>query len=475
VSDRPQSVQIKAFEQVEPVPGIALLRVLADQSRRRTSTSRPNLVIQDGDSTHRFAPLPAPEDARGVLRGAYSVPLDLLEHDVTFALEFQGGVPLILPRPTTGSMRQPTRDGQPASGTSDSTGVQPDADLDTEPRIDIYQQLVQQSQALAESQRAATSRDRSQRRALGKLQSELERATDALRVLGLERDELSQQVSAADSAAAKAIERATLAEKTDAESRAALEELETWRAELERRLAELTTESAATKQGSEEAEVERQRLDGERIHLEAELERLSTELDAATGRSSDAQRSAQEQSERTAEVQGRVSALEDAVAQAAEERAAQDKLHAANVAELDGLRAAQAQSHATLATLRGELQEARLHAARSDDLEREVEASRGEAERLQTAVLNLESEIRSSGHARSDPLPNGSERELVAVSSALDGAREEMNALRRELVAALASGRKANLELVMLTAETQARLQAQTELQQAAQEAGLSR
>jgi hypothetical protein len=63
---------------------------------------------------------------------------------------------------------------------------------------------------------------------------------------------------------------------------------------------------------------------------------------------------------------------------------------------------------------------------------------------------------------------------LAAISSALDGAREEMNALRQELEAAQASERKANLELVMLTAETQARLQAQGELRQAARESGLA-
>jgi chromosome segregation ATPase len=361
---------------------------------------------------------------------------------------------------------------------------------------------------------------------------ELEQLRDALRVMTFERDELTRQVSAHDSVAVKARERANQSEKAHGEARASLRELETWSEELERRLAEMTTELAATKQAFEEAEGERRRLDGALAESEAgtelaegrnaslgaqvaqlsaqlseregelseaaraadestaradanrmqgeidaaqaELERLGAELDVAMGRASDAERGAQEHGDRANELQARVSSLEEARAQ--DERAAQERSseRAHETAELDALRFADAQAQATVATLRAELEEAKRHAARSDDLEREVEASRVEADRLHAAVLRLESESRTAGQAQSDSLRNGTDRELAAISSALDGAREEMNALRQELEAAQASERKANLELVMLTAETQARLQAQGELRQAARESGLA-
>jgi chromosome segregation ATPase len=595
VNDRSQSVQIEAFEQVLAAPGIALLRLLAARSRRRNPASRPNLVITDDQSTHRFAPLPAPDDPRGVLRAAYSVPVDLLDHEVTFALEFQNGA-LALPQPTAGSMRPTTRAGKQDPGQSGTA----EAEQDDDRRTNIHEKLVQQSEALADSERAATTRDRSQRRALGKLRTELEQheeeeqrawtrmrdleqqlerqatdivaridasdaelaqarealsaadqragsaaeqaasaqvraetaerripeleaaanehaqrnaeleqrhrqmeqelasaeserarigerlehVSDALRVMTFERDELTRQVSAHDSVAVKARERAHEAEKAQAAASAALVELEAWSEELGRRLTELTSELAATKQAFEEAESERRRLDGalaesdartelaegRSASLSAQLAELTAQLSEREAELADAARAADES---TAELQARVSSLEEAAAQAENERAEQDRRQAADAAELEALRVAQPQAQATLATLRSELEEARLHADRSGDLEREVEASRGDADRLQAAVVRLESEIRSTGHGQPDSLRNGSDRELAAVSSALEGARQEMNALRQELEAAQASERRANLELVMLTAETQARLQAQTELKQAARESGL--
>src|ERR1019366_3431703 len=49
-----------------------------------------------------------------------------------------------------------------------------EAEQDDDRRTNIHEKLVQQSEALADSERAATTRDRSQRRALGKLRTELE-------------------------------------------------------------------------------------------------------------------------------------------------------------------------------------------------------------------------------------------------------------------------------------------------------------
>ena len=83
------------------------------------------------------------------------------------------------------------------------------------------------------------------------LEHELDQARDQLRIMTFERDELSRQAAAFDGIAVKTRERAVRAEAEHQKSAAALRELETWRAELERRLAATTTELGATKAGRE--------------------------------------------------------------------------------------------------------------------------------------------------------------------------------------------------------------------------------
>jgi hypothetical protein len=83
---------------------MALLRVGGKTSwMRSASDERPRLVADDGHTIHRFSPLPAPPDGRGVLRAAYSVPADLLSPDTAFSLELTDGVPMRLPAPTPAS------------------------------------------------------------------------------------------------------------------------------------------------------------------------------------------------------------------------------------------------------------------------------------------------------------------------------------------------------------------------------------
>jgi hypothetical protein len=390
--------------------------------------------------------------------------VELLERAVTFGLEFQSGGPVVLSQPTAGSMRLPARPVRQDPGRSGDAAAETDPDLDEDRRIAIYEKLVQQSQALAESERAATARERSRLRDHAKLQAELEQHQEEERRAWTRVRQLEQQL---DRQAAEIV--TELAEGRNATLSAHQTELTTQLSERESELAD-AVRAADESTARTEADVIQDEHDAAR----AELERLGADLDAATARASDAQRSTQEHAERTTELQARVSSLEEAAGRATDGRAEQDRRQAADAAELNALRAAQEKARATLAGLRGELEDARRQAARSDDLEREGEASRGEADRLQAAVVNLESVIRSAGQGPLDSLRNGSDGELAAVSSALDGAREEMNALRRELEVALASERKAILELVMLTAEAHARLQAQTELKQAARDSGLT-
>lgn len=77
------------------------------------------------------------------------------------------------------------------------------------------------------------------------LERELDQCRDQLRIMVFERDELERQAQAFDAVAVKARGRATATEAAHARTTSTLDELQIWRAELERRLAETTTELGA--------------------------------------------------------------------------------------------------------------------------------------------------------------------------------------------------------------------------------------
>jgi DNA repair exonuclease SbcCD ATPase subunit len=92
------------------------------------------------------------------------------------------------------------------------------------------------------------------------LERELDQARDQLRLMTSERDELSRQASAFDAIAVKARDRANRAGADYEKTSATLRELETWRGELERRLAETTSELGAARAAREADERELHRL-----------------------------------------------------------------------------------------------------------------------------------------------------------------------------------------------------------------------
>jgi signal recognition particle GTPase len=75
-----------------------------------------------------------------------------------------------------------------------------------------------------------------------------------------ERDEFSRQSEAFDGIAVKARERASRAEREHQKAASMLQELEIWRAELERRLAATTTELGAAKAAREADQRELERM-----------------------------------------------------------------------------------------------------------------------------------------------------------------------------------------------------------------------
>jgi chromosome segregation ATPase len=95
------------------------------------------------------------------------------------------------------------------------------------------------------------------------IERELDHARDQVRLMTMERDELSRQAQAFDEVAVKARERAVQAEEAHQKSSSALQELEVWRGELERRLADATIDLGAlrTARDADQRELERLRAE----------------------------------------------------------------------------------------------------------------------------------------------------------------------------------------------------------------------
>jgi hypothetical protein len=186
VTDGWHSLAIGEFEHVAVSPSVMLLRVSGRSSESRPSPDwRPTLVADHGSGPERFAALPSPPDAEGVLRAAYPVPAALMAAATRFWLEFPDGEIVELGTPVPGTPRR----------------IAPDAARLTEAEAE-------------DNMRAAEGAD---------------------------------ELTTLSAALGEARERATALQGENETLSGTLEELEIWRGELERRLADTTTELAETR------------------------------------------------------------------------------------------------------------------------------------------------------------------------------------------------------------------------------------
>ncbi len=219
MSEAWRSLKIKQFEQVAAGP-VSLLRLSGKGARRREATpgERPTLVATEGDRVTPFPPLPSPPDERGVLRAAYSVPAALIGPQTRFSLRLADGHLIALPAPVT----------RPGAAPPAATG--PPAPAPPAPAPADSDQVNDLRRQLADAHR---------------------RAEDAL----------LQAVSASDQRDVLE-QRANELEQTVRDRQAALDELEIWRGELERRLAAMSTELGETAARLQAAEQELETLRG---------------------------------------------------------------------------------------------------------------------------------------------------------------------------------------------------------------------
>lgn len=208
----------------------SLLRVGGKSPWRRATSTPPILRIDKSGDAHRFEALPASDEPRGWLRAAYSVPTNLIAADSKYWLEHPDGSQTELPQPVTGPGR--------ASGDSAAADEHAEYAGDT---------ALERELTALRSGRAS-------------LEQELDQSRDQLRIMTLERDELSRQAAAFDGVAVKARERAGKAEAANEQLRDTISELEVWRGELERRLAAISSELGVAKAAREADARERKRL-----------------------------------------------------------------------------------------------------------------------------------------------------------------------------------------------------------------------
>lgn len=110
-----QSIVIGEFEHVAVGSSVVLLRVSGRSSRPRPAPEwRPALLADHGSGPERYAALPSPPDAEGVVRAAYSVPATLVGGGTRFRLELENGEICELPPPTPGAARRPAPEGERA-------------------------------------------------------------------------------------------------------------------------------------------------------------------------------------------------------------------------------------------------------------------------------------------------------------------------------------------------------------------------
>jgi hypothetical protein len=387
------SVKIREFEHVRAAPTVALLRLSGKPPRRRSTTGpRPVLVANDGQTIRRFAAIPSPPDDRGVLRAAYSVSSDLLAPSTTFSLELTDGTVIALPAPQPGVSRLSPEPGSEVQPEAPDAPEPPDGT--DERRSGLVSKLTELSARLAESEQA--------------------------------RDELQQSVEPISAASERiehellgARERAARAETEAKQSASALEELETWRGELERRLTETIDELSETKIARTQDEAELLRLVGELAEAQAKVELL----------------------------QAQVTTLSDQLAQA-------EARPAAPPADIGpGVVPYSQSERATIAHQAGQLATLLGSAERLTELASELAEARTQAEILHAA-------------ASAEPAPQ--EVSQAATEDALALAHAEIEDLRAELAQASDPEAQARVEALRDAAEAEARELAERELAEAA-------
>ena len=312
MSDAWRPGSITGFEQVPVGRSTVLLRVTAGPAPRADTgpaprgdagpppgrgagATRPTLVADDGHVVNHFAAIPSPPDRDDVLRAAYSVPARVVHREAVFSLELADGSVIALPDPWPGAARvdrqavdAPPADLAPAAAEPGAEVAPNERRSELQPKItELTGELAEvrhESRALrstAAAARARTAHARARARHLHLQAAETSAELQALRDLAAAQDG-DERLRAAEGervetggGAEQSVEPVQAERDVEAEHEQAvarLSELEIWSAELERRLAETTTQLATALSAAASDESELRRLRGELAEAEARVE-----------------------------------------------------------------------------------------------------------------------------------------------------------------------------------------------------------
>ena len=339
MSESPSPFELVEFEYVEAAPGTALLRVAARPSSA-TGAGPLTLVIHDGEREYRHPQLPALPGPPGLIRAAFSAPVDHVGRGVMFALEMPDG--------STERLPTPSRRRSAVAGSTEAQGGAAGADPHGASAARRARAREVENSRLAEAERRAEAR----RLAV----TELERR------LQIERER--RHASEADIARLRAEREQALADRDEAIA-------DRDAAVADRDLAEARALIAATAAGTLEAQVRagalvadqaREDLSAELLEKSDELERVRAAAEVAQARAHASRREVAELDEQLAHAQAQITVLEQALA----ERRSDDlqTFHS----RIDSAHAELEVARLEIATLQGRISERDMTLAELDDV-----------------------------------------------------------------------------------------------------------
>jgi chromosome segregation ATPase len=295
MSDSPGKFELVEFEQVEAAPGTALLRVAARPSR--TSVGGPlTLVIHDGQREHRHPQLPALPGPPGLIRAAFSAPVDDVSHGVRFSLEMPDGSTVRLPAPST------RRHG--AGVATEAQGRDAGADSGGAPSASALRRVrakeIERSR-LAEAERRAEARRLAITELERRLQVERERRQAIEGHIGRLQADREQAIADRDEAVADRDEAVADRDRAEARARVAA--------------ASAGTLEAQVRAGADAVERVREPLKSELDEKSRELDRVRTAAEVAQARAHASRREVAELDEQLAFAQAQIAVLEAAMTQ----------------------------------------------------------------------------------------------------------------------------------------------------------------
>jgi len=234
MSESPAQFELVEFEQVEAAPGTALLRIAARPSRA-TGSGPLTLVIHDGEREYRHPQLPALPGPPGLIRAAFSAPVDHVGRGTMFALEMPDGSTVRLPAPSRRrSALGGATDARGLNAAADSAGAESASAQRRARAKEVESSRLAEAERRAEARRLAITElerrlqvERERRHAIeadiGRLRADREQAF-------AERDEAVADRDAAvadrEQAEARAVVAAASAGTLDAQIRASTESAE---------------------------------------------------------------------------------------------------------------------------------------------------------------------------------------------------------------------------------------------------------